>query len=455
MSLNDLLFNPFSQAPLSYLDPFFQQLFIDVENRAKRIDELIFSFKDIENPFRLSISGGRGYGKTTLLNAVARNILVKLKNPSSGIRLIPVYSKISGIAYVREPEKLRESVYSQVLTDLYTLVNTSQSSFRKRLQRYARSWFFPDVAKNAISVTLSLINPFLAIVAPICRKIIDDTLKHYHVESIEDLMTKPSIDRLNILEAVANECNKKEIKPVFIIDELDKAILDVLVRFFRSERRFFESYNRIIVVALSTGIGDIMSYTGERPTDLQRIFDTPSPILLSPITTLEDAENIIYARIRWASGYRDFDPKEIFPLPVLERVLDLSDGIPASVMDLCAKTIQNAFNENAARVEIKHLPYYAEEFRLVIEYFSSLPSTEKTVIRKALQRRLFASDKDLQRELNVSRSRLTQILRRFEEDGLMISQTRGRKKIYSLTEETKANVEGILRFKPEIFEYSG
>jgi DNA-binding MarR family transcriptional regulator len=454
MSLTKLLFNPFSQAPLSYLDPFFQQLFIDVENRAKRIDELVFSFKNIQNPLRLSISGGRGYGKTTLLNAVARNILVRLKNPSSGIKLMPVYSKISGIAYVREPDKLRESVYSQVLIDLYTLVNTSQSDFRNRLQRYARSWFFPDVAKSAISVTLSLINPFLAVVAPIARKIIDDTLKHYHVQSVEDLMTKPSINTLNILESIAHECNKKEIKPVFIIDELDKAVLDVLVRFFRSERRFFESYNRIIVVALSTGIGDIMSYARERPTDLQRIFDTPSPILLTPITTLEDAEKIVYARIRWASGYKDFDPKEIFPLPVLDRVLDLSDGIPASLMDLCARTIQNASNENAARVEVKHLPYYAEEFRVVMEYFSSLPSTEKTLIKKALQKRLFASDKDLQRELNVSRSRLTQILRKFKEDGLMISQTRGRKKLYVLTEETKANIEGILRFKPEIFQYS-
>jgi len=444
-----MLFNPFSQAPLSYLDPFFEQLFIDIDNRAKRINELITSYKNIENPLRLSISGGRGYGKTTLLNAIVHEIL---RMTQDGIRLIPVYSKISGVAYIHEPDELIKRVYSQVLGDLYTLVNLSKSTLQKRVERYTRS-MVPDVAKSAISFALTSINPFLTIVTPVARKVVDDVLEQYHAKRIEDLLINPSISKLHVLETVINECSEKEIKPIFIMDELDKAILDVLIRFFRSERRFFESYNRIIIVALSTGIGGIMSYSGGKIADLQRIFDAPSPISLMPITTLEDAERIVYARLQWASMDKKINPRKIFPLPVLERVLDISDGIPAPLMELCAKALDNAINEKSIYVDIKHLPFYAEEFKVMIEYFSLLPQTEKRVIKRALQQGLFASDRELQEKLSVSRSRLSQILRKFEKNGLVISRPRGREKLYYITDETKAKIEAILRFRPEIFEH--
>ena len=186
--------------------------------------------------------GGKGYGKSTLLNAATRRILKE--SASARTKLLPVYCQVSESMYKREPEELSELFYRKIWEELSSLSEFTIKSLKDRILARLPSDMTKDAAEATAAGAISLFNPFLSAIVPVAGAALEAAWnKHQSV--------KPSPSLSSLVETFVENASARNVKPALILDELDKADPRVLMSFFAAERRFFESQNRIIVLALS------------------------------------------------------------------------------------------------------------------------------------------------------------------------------------------------------------
>jgi len=431
-----LIFNPFFQGPLYYDNPNFDHLFLDIDDRAETISKIIFSYREVANPLRLQIVGGKGYGKSTLLNAVTRRILKE--SASARTKLLPVYCQVSESMYKREPEELSELFYRKTWEELSSLSEFTIKSLKDRILTRLPSDMTKDAAEATAAGAISLFNPFLLAIVPVARAALEAAWKKHQ-------SVKPSPSLSSLVEAFVENASAKDVKPVLILDELDKADPRVLMSFFAAERGFFESQNRIIVLATSGGIAEQMAYAGGRVQEIHREFE--QIFKMDRLPNLVETSQIVHSRLRWAAcNPASFDPAAVVPPEIVERLHYVSGGIPSALMQTCFQALENAVKTDAKSISIEHLPFFVEEMGNVEDYLAKLSRSHKLVMKMALSgKRLTASDREIQRRAEVTRSRLAQILGVLSKRGVLKGEQEGRYRYYSITEYWRGALQQLLR----------
>lgn len=438
-----MLFNPFFQGPLYYDNPYFDQLFVDIDDRAETVSKMVISYRDVANPLRLQVVGGKGYGKSTLLNAVTLRIL--RQSTSDETKLLPVYCQISESMYKREPEELSELFYNKILEQITSLSELTAKGLKERTLKKLPAGMSKDVAEAAASGVVGIFNPLLSVVVPIARAIIETVWKKHQT-------VKPSLSTSSAVEAFIENASIKNLKPVLILDELDKADPKVLSSFLVAERRFFESQNRIIVLATSSGMAEQMAYAGGQVQEIHREFE--HLIRMDKLPNLENTTQITYRRLKWAAcNPTSFDPAKVIPPEIIERLQYASGGIPSALMQMCFQAVENAVQTHAKSISTDHLPSFVEEMRHTEDYLAKLSRSYKVIIRTALtDEKITASDHKIQKQARVTRSRLVQILGVLSKDRVMTSYKEGRHQYYTLTEHWKGVLDQLLRTKQEALD---
>jgi energy-coupling factor transporter ATP-binding protein EcfA2 len=438
-----LIFNPFFQGPLYYDNPHFDQLFVDIDDRAETISKMIFSYREVANPLRLQIVGGRGCGKSTLMNAVTRRIL--RHSASEATMLLPVYCQVSESMYKREPKELSELFYTKIFEEISSLSQFTTKGLKDRILRRMPSGMSKDVAKAEASAAISLFNPFLSVVVPVAREALEAAWKKY--QSIS-----PSPTLSSVVETFIENASGKHVKPVLVLDELDKADPRVLTSFFAAERRFFESQNRIIVLATSGGIAEQMTYGGGKVQEIQREFE--QLFKMDRLSNIAEATQMIHSRLQWAArDQASLKPAAVIPPEIIERLHYVSDGIPSALMQISFQAIENAVKAHASSVAIEHLPFFVEEMRGIEDCLEKLSRSHKVVLQVALYgKRLTASDREVQKRAKVTRSRLAQILGGLSRRGVLEVDQQGRYRYYSMTERWKGALGHLVRINPKALD---
>jgi len=115
-------------------------------------------------------------------------------------------------------------------------------------------------------------------------------------------------------------------------------------------------------------------------------------------------------------------------------------------MQTCFQALENAVKTDAKSISIEHLPFFVEEMGNVEDYLAKLSRSHKLVMKIALSgKRLTASDREIQRRAEVTRSRLAQILGVLSKRGVLKGEQEGRYRYYSITEYWKGALQQLLR----------
>jgi len=392
---------------------------------------------------RLQVVGGKGYGKSTLLNAVARQVL---KQSASGItKLLPVYCQVSESMYKREPKELSELFYNKMWEEISALSGFTVKSLKERVLSRIPSDVSKDVAEATASAAIGIYNPLLSVIIPIAKRALEAAWRKY--QSI-----KPSPSLSTLVEDFIENASANHVKPVLLIDELDKADSQVLISFFAAERRFFESENRIIVLATSGGIAEQIEYAGGVVREIHREFE--HLFRMDRLPNVTEATQIVYKRLIWAAhDGTSFEPTTIFPSEIIERLHYVSGGIPSALMQICFQTLENAIQTGARSVRIEHLPFFVEEMNNAERYLATLGASHKKVLKFALSNYgITASDLEIQKQARVTRSRLAQILGVLSKKGVLTGYKEGLYKYYKMTEYWKGVLQQLLRINPKALD---
>ncbi|MDG6995289.1 MAG: helix-turn-helix transcriptional regulator [Nitrososphaerota archaeon] len=447
-----LRFNPFFQGHLYYDDPYFDKLFLDIDGRAETISKMILSYRDVANPLRLQVVGGKGYGKSTLLNAVVRRIV--RESGSKSTKLLPVYCSVSESMYKSEPQELSDLFYMKIWEEVSILSESTTESFRKRILARASGTTSKDVAEAVASAAVAFYNPLLSAAIPIAREALEAAWKKAK-KANDKLPSKSSHGLPTLIESFIEDASEKNMKPIFLIDELDKADSKVLLSFFAAERRFFESQNRIIVLATSGGIAEQFEYAGGTVREIHREFE--QLVGIDRLPNLTESSEIIYNRLRWASASSKeksgtssssskFNPSEVMPRDIVERIHYVSGAIPSAMMQVSFETIENAVKKGARRVAIEHLPSFVEEMKNIEHVLAKFGVVHKELLKISLEgKEINASDLEIQKKVKVTRSRLSQILGELSERGILISSREGKYRNYKIAEAWKGGIEQLLK----------
>jgi len=447
-------FNPFFQGHLYHDDPYFDQLFLDIDGRAETISKMILSYREVANPLRLQVIGGMGYGKSTLLNALVRKIVKESSNGTT--KLLPIYCSVSESKYKREPQELSDLFYSKIWEEVSLLSESTTESFKRRILARASSTANKDVAEAAATAAVGFYNPLLSVAVPIARDALESAWRKR--KKSNDRLSKSSHGLPTLIESFIENASEKNMKPIFLIDELDKADSQVLLSFFAAERRFFESQNRTIVLATSGGVAEQLKYAGGTVQEIHREFE--QFVGIERLPNLTESSEIIYNRLRWASlssspkvktssNKNDtpaFDPSALMPSDIIERIHYVSGAIPSAMMQISFETIENTVKNGAESVAVEHLPSFVEEMRNIELILAKFGAPHKELLKIALGgKEITASDPEVQKKLKLTRSRLSQILGELSEGGMLTRSKEGKYRRYKMTEAWKGGLQQLLK----------
>lgn len=328
---------------LNYEDEFFSLLYYDIGQFADVTAPRVF-----QHGRSVSLYGVRGIGKTT----AAQGILASGLRSSGDDKYLPVVVSVRGSRSVNSLQELEERFYQSVLQSLLGVAGLRERF--ERVKKTARS-YAPWVAKKAVDAA-SLVFPPAFLASDVVKEEVGKILDRAGLRQPEKLLLTKVVDARTSIDALLDSLSRKDMTPVFTIDELDKVPRDdLLSEFFDGNQEWFQGKRSIISISHSFGeaVKDSLVTSVARFSSVEQY---------KGVTSLEELRGILHPRLvlglsQAAKGESEAEAiaSELFTDEAQKTILDLCVPNTHLMLESAYAGLDRAKKEHAERVLPRHI----------------------------------------------------------------------------------------------------
>ena len=248
---------------LEYTEEYFALLYHDVGGIAKSKAKEVF-----EHGRSLAFYGGRGTGKTTLMQGILMCGLEKYA--SKDRQFLPVNVLVTGANTVTSKKDLELKFYQSILAGFRLSLRTkSRLEQTKQILTNLAPWL-----GGGAMTTLGVIFPPVLAASGAVHQILERLTGSTDMDNMDMLVASNDVNHQTVANQIIREMEDKNITPIFVIDELDKVTDDALLSgFFEGQQGWFQGKRCIISLSFTYGqsVKDATTYSVRRFCALQKI----------------------------------------------------------------------------------------------------------------------------------------------------------------------------------------